>query len=186
LAETAIGKVAYGRLVMLGVPLDTGRGAGRRAVRLQTIDELAAEADRVAAAAAAGKVRPLGNWSPGQALWHIGRLIEFSFDGFPFRYRRAPPWLARLLRLVAWRWLVRMAMRPGFRNPPQVAALEPDPSVVLDVAAAYLREQIGRIRRGERMTQECSAEGPYSHEQWVYIHLRHAELHLSFLEIKAE
>jgi hypothetical protein len=32
------------------------------------------------------------------------------------------------------------------------------------------------------MTQECSLDGPYTHEQWVYIHLRHAELHLSFLE----
>jgi hypothetical protein len=43
------------------------------------------------------------------------------------------------------------------------------------------RQQIGRIRGGERMTQECSVDGPYSHEQWVQIHLRHAELHLSFL-----
>ena len=31
------------------------------------------------------------------------------------------------------------------------------------------------------MTQQCSVEGPYTHEQWVYIHLRHAELHLIFL-----
>jgi hypothetical protein len=34
------------------------------------------------------------------------------------------------------------------------------------------------------MTQACSVEGPNSHEQWVYIHLRHDELHLSFLAIE--
>jgi hypothetical protein len=55
--------------------------------------------------------------------------------------------------------------------------------VALGAAVAYLRQQVARIRAGERMTQECSAEGPYSHEQWVYIHLRHAELHLSFLAV---
>jgi hypothetical protein len=37
-------------------------------------------------AAATGKVQSLGNWSPAQVLWHIGRLIELSFNGFPFRY----------------------------------------------------------------------------------------------------
>jgi len=54
----------------------------------------------------------------------------------------------------------------------------------LDVAAAYLRQQVARIRAREQMTQECSVDGPYSHEQWTYIHLRHAELHLSFLTIE--
>jgi hypothetical protein len=29
-------------------------------------------------------------------------------------------------------------------------------------------------------------EGPYSHEQWLYIHLRHAELRFSFLAIQGE
>jgi hypothetical protein len=166
---------------MKGVIVDTGRVGKRREVRLQTIDDLADEADRIVVSAAAGKVRSLGNWSPAQILWHIGRLIELSFDGFPFRYRRGPRWLLPAFRLLGWRWLIALAFRPGFRNPPEATVLEPDPSLSLDLAAAYLRQQIGRIRGGERMTQECSVDGPYSHEQWVYIHLRHAELHLSFL-----
>jgi hypothetical protein len=57
------------------------------------------------------------------------------------------------------------------------------PPVSLEEAAAYIKRQIARVRGGERMTQECSFEGPYTHEQWVYIHLRHAELHLGFLAI---
>src|SRR5437763_9717978 len=153
---------------MQATTVDTRRVAPRRRVRLQTIDDLVAEVDRVAAAAAAGKVRPLGNWSPAQVLWHIGRLVELSFDGFPFRYRRGPAWIARLFRLLAWRRLIALAFRPGFKNPPEAATLEPDPPVSLAAAAAYLKQQAARILRGDQMTQECSVEGPYTHEQWVY------------------
>jgi hypothetical protein len=156
----------------------------RRAVRLATVDDLAAEVDRVAAAAAAGRVRSLGNWSPAQALWHLGKLIELSFDGFSWRYRRGPQWITRPLRLLAWRQLIRVALRPGFQNPPEAAALEPDASLSLEEATAYLRRQIERIRQGEQMTQEVAVEGPYSHDQWVFIHLRHAELHLGFLAVE--
>jgi Protein of unknown function (DUF1569) len=133
---------------MQGASVDTRRVANRRPVHLQTADDLMAEVDRVTAAAAAGKVRPLGNWSPAQVVWHIGRLVELSFDGFPFRYRRGPEWVTRLFRLLAWRWLIARAFRPGFKNPPEAAALEPDPSVSLDGAAAYLRQQVRRIRNG--------------------------------------
>lgn len=169
---------------MRAVTVDTRRLPNRRRVRLQTIDDLVAEVERLTAAAAAGKVRPLGNWSPAQVLWHVGKLIELSFDGFPFRYRRGPEWITRLVRFLSWRGLIWLAFRPGFRNPPEAAILEPDPSLALDEAAKYLQQQIARMSGGERMTQECSVEGPYSHEQWVYTHLRHAELHLSFLEIQ--
>jgi hypothetical protein len=74
-------------------------------------------------------------------------------------------------------------MRPGFRNPSQAAVLEPDAAVTLDSAVAYLRQQVDRIRRGEQMTHAEAFEGLYSHEQWLYAHLRHAELHLSFLKL---
>ena len=154
-------------------------------VRLATLDDLTAEVEHITLAAAAGKVRSLGNWSTAQAIWHIGKLIELSLDGFPFRYRRSPKWAVRAIRRLSWRWLIALAFRPGFRNPPEAAVLEPDASLTLDAAAAYFRQQIARIRDGERMTQECSIDGPYSHEQWVYIHLRHAELHLSFLTLEA-
>jgi catechol 2,3-dioxygenase-like lactoylglutathione lyase family enzyme len=173
------------RVEFIMASVSTGTVRRRRHVRLRTLEDLETEADRVTAAAAAGMVRPLGNWSPAQVLWHIGRLMELSFDGFPFRYRRGPEWITRLFRLLAWRWLIALAFRPGFKNPPEAATLEPERSLTLDVAAAYLKQQIARVHRGERMTQECSVDGPYSHEQWIYIHLRHAELHLSFLAIEA-
>lgn len=160
---------------------DTRRILQRRAIRLQNIDDLLREAERVCAASAAGKIRSLGNWSAAQVLWHIGKLIELSFDGFSWRYRRGPQWITRPFRFLAWRWLIRLAFRPGFKNPPEAAVLEPSAAVSLEEAATYLFRQVERIRSGEQMTQESAVEGPYSHQQWLFIHLRHAELHLSFL-----
>jgi hypothetical protein len=70
---------------MQNAKLDTRRVAHRRRVRLPTIDDLVAEVERLSVAGAAGRVRPLGNWSPAQVLGHLGRLIEMSIDGFPYR-----------------------------------------------------------------------------------------------------
>ncbi len=70
--------------------------AHRRAVHLDTIDDLAAEVERLVEAAASGHVQSFAKWSTAQALWHVGRMIEFSFDGFPFRYRRGVKWLTLL------------------------------------------------------------------------------------------
>jgi hypothetical protein len=141
----------------------------RRQVQLVSIADLVREVDRVVAAAQAGRVRPVGNWSAAQVLQHIGRLIEFSLDGFPFRYPWHLRWTARLIRCLSWRLLLSLAFRPGFRNPPQAAALEPDPAVTPDEAASYLRRQLARIQAGEQMTQPSPAEGPYrtSNGSWL-------------------
>lgn len=160
---------------------DTRSVAGRRLVRLKTFDDLLAAADRIADAAVAGRAVTLGNWSAAQVLQHVGRLIEFSLDGFPFQYPLAWRWAARFVRLVSWRGLLALAFRPGFRNPAVAAALEPDPAMSIADAAAYLRAQVDRVRRGERMTAPSPAEGPITHEQWGFAHLRHAELHFSFV-----
>jgi hypothetical protein len=160
------------------------RSRARRSVRLRTAADLAAEVQRVAEAATAGRVRTLGSWSPAQILWHVGRLIELSFDGFPFRYPWPVRWVARLLRMLSWRWLLALAFRPGFRNPPVAQALEPGPAVPLAEAVRYVRDQLERISSGEQMTAANPSMGPLSHEQWVELHLRHAELHLSFLRFE--
>jgi hypothetical protein len=152
---------------------------------LRSLDELSREIDRIEAAAVQRKLRPMGNWLAGQVFWHLARFIELSCDGFPFRYRRGPAWVSRLLRFLSWRSLIRLALRPGFNNPAEAAVLEPPEEVEFQAAAAYLREQINRIAAGTPMTQAVSAEGPYARDQWIYVHLRHAELHLSFLAIES-
>ena len=124
--------------------IDTARVQTRRMVRLRTIDDLLAEIERVTAAGAAGQLRLLGNWSAAQVLWHIGKLMELSIDGFSWRYRRGPLWITLPFRFLAWRCLIRLAFRPGFKNPPEAAVLEPPTGISLEEAAAYLRQQVER------------------------------------------
>jgi hypothetical protein len=158
----------------------------RRQILLQSPADLLAEVDRIEACAARGSVRALGSWSPAQACQHLARFIEYSFDGFPFRY----PWPLRAMSWVvgklSWRLLLKLAFRPGFTNPRVAAAIEPDASVTLENAAAALRQQIRRIIRGERMGQRSPTGELPSHEQWVECHLRHAELHLRFLLLEPD
>jgi hypothetical protein len=132
----------------------------------------------------AGRLGAAGNWSLDQCCQHLGRWIAFSFDGFPFRYPWPYRFLGRMVRLVSWRWLVSLALRPGFLNPPSVQAIEPDLVVAEGEGVEYLLRQLERIDRGEQMLQPSPVEGRITHEQWCYFHLRHAELHLSFQVVR--
>src|SRR5262249_9245709 len=101
-------------------------------------------------------------------------------DGFPFKY----PWhfrlIGRIVRLVSWRWLVTLALRPGFLNPPSAKAVEPVVVIAEGEGVKYLLHEISRIDNGERMEQPSPVEDRITHDQWCYFHLCHAELHLSF------
>ncbi len=157
----------------------TASVAGRRAVHLATLDDLAAEVERVVAADARGRLVAAGGWTAGQVLQHLGRVLEFSLDGFPFTV----PWPTRLvctlLKWVSWTWLIRIAFRPGHALPSET--LRPDPDVTVPAAADYLLGQLRRVGRGEVMARPSPYEGRITHTQWVAAHLRHAEMHLGFL-----
>lgn len=156
----------------------------RRSLRLATLADLTAEVNRVVRAAESGGLRTTGNWAAGQILQHVGKLMRFSLDGFPF----AVPWptrlLCRVLKWVSWPYLIRLAFRPGREIPAGAAALRPDDEVTVADAAAFLLGQVARIQGGERLTRPSPWEGPISHEQWVEAHLRHAKLHLSFIQFR--
>jgi hypothetical protein len=152
----------------------------RRSLVLGSVGELRQEVERLNLARKQGSLERAGVWSLDQCCQHLGRWIEFSIDGFPFRF----PWhfraLGRLVRLVSWRWLVSMALRPGFLNPPVARAVEPDVTIGEGEGVHYLLQQVERIANGEAMRQPSPVEGRIRHDQWCYFHLRHAELHLSF------
>jgi hypothetical protein len=153
----------------------------RRTIHLGSLDDLAAEAERIVAAAEAGRAQTVGKWTPAQILQHIGRVIEFSLDGFPFRYAWYYRWPVQALYFISWRWLLALAFRPGFKNPPQARPLEPDPDVQLADAANYLRAQLARIKRGEKMTAVSPTGEQPTHQQWIEAHLLHADLHFGFV-----
>jgi Protein of unknown function (DUF1569) len=155
----------------------------RRRLALKSIDDLAAEIDRLVAAQHVGHLVATGNWTPAQIFEHLARFIEFSYEGFPFRVSWPLRAVSHVAKWVAWKRFVDRALRPGFRIPSD--SLKPDEWADFDVATARLRAQVDRIRCGEPMRQPSPFEGSITSEQWVYVHLRHAELHLSFLDIAA-
>ena len=59
--------------------------------------------------------------------------------------------------------------------------MEPRQGVAFEVALARLRRVLDRLDRGERMEQRSPAFGAMSHDEWLRLHLGHAQLHLGFL-----
>ena len=153
---------------------------GRRSLAIRSIREFRQEVERLNEAHQRGLLDAVGNWSLDQCCQHLGRWIAFSLDGFPFQYAWHLRFAGRLVRLVSWRWLVSLALRPGFVNPPSAKAVEPDALIADGSGVECLLQQIGRIESGGQMMQPSPVEGPITHEQWCYFHLRHADLHLSF------
>ena len=155
-------------------------GEKRPPPNLRMMSDLRNEVRALDEARRQGRLEKSGDWTLDQCCQHLGRWVEFSIDGFPFKY----PWryrlVGRLVRLWSWTWLVSLATRPGFRNPPCVRAVEPDPEIPGGAGVSYLLQQVDRIDAGERMTQPSPVEGPITHEQWWYFHLQHAKLHLGF------
>lgn len=184
----------------LSTPRVDTRRVRRRPVRLAAWSDLAAELERVqsasrAAAQGTGAFRVLGNWSAGQILQHLATTIERSMDGF-----RAPaaweiPSGSGVEKLVGYpdrarrRDGVAMARAKllGHEHDPAgpsvggAGELDPWAQVWTDDGVALLRRSLDRVHAGHRMERPSPTIGPLSPDEWARFHLRHAELHLSFI-----
>jgi hypothetical protein len=176
-----IGQKYEGYGVPMGIqassgPVDTGKVAGRRKLRFESIDEMMAEVDRLVQAEKAGRLKRLGNWTVGQMLGHLAVWAEYSYTGPPIK---APFFIKLIFRLRKRKFLYG-SMPAGVKIPGikgGTLATEPMP----------LDEALGRLQRAmERLKTEAPTVpnvifGPLRHEEWIAMTLRHAELHLGFL-----
>ena len=119
----------------------------------------------------------VGNWSFAQILEHLARAIDASIDGFSFRAN----WLVRVLvaPLIKNRLLTR-PMKPGIRLPRRANSYLPDPDTDFNSAHTPLESAVQRLA-----TTTPTAAHPFlgrlSDREWLALHLRHAEMHLSFV-----
>lgn len=156
----------------------TGKIAGRRDLTFGSLDEVLADLDRLEQADRAGALRALGNWSPGQVFDHLAILFEKSIDGFDF----TSPLPVRMVALLFKKRVIRGGRIPAGHSLRGAAlALLPREDVSFDAGASRLRAAISRVKEGARMTQPSPAFGAMRHEDWMTLHLKHCELHLSFL-----
>lgn len=156
------------------IPVVTTKVTGRRVLRFTSLDDILKDARQLAA----GNARPLGNWSLGQATEHLARAMTMSLDGT--NLGRAPLPIRLLLRYVFKKRILTKGMRPGFNLKGEFADyIIPAAACTTEQGLTSLRTGIDRLKR-EPQRHPHPAFGPLTREEWDLIHLRHAELHLSF------
>ncbi|MGE3806723.1 MAG: DUF1569 domain-containing protein [Gemmataceae bacterium] len=153
--------------------IDTTAVKNRRTIHYASLRELLADAEKLAA----GNTRTLGNWSQGQIYKHLALVMQSCLDGFG---GATLPWYARLLgKLIKNRALTK-PMPAGFKLTPAMArVIEPDSTSTED-GLAFLRTCIQRLET-ETQRHDSPFLGKLTVEQWNQLHLRHAELHMSYL-----
>ncbi|MEX2025870.1 MAG: DUF1569 domain-containing protein [Pirellulaceae bacterium] len=154
------------------MPVATARVVGRRVLRFASLDEVLAEAERLAIAP---RVTMLGNWTLGQTLGHLAAAMQYSVDGANFRR----PWYLGVIGPFL-KHLVLRKMPAGFRLPEEVERIGvPTTSLTPGEGLARLREGVDRLSR-EPTRAAHFVFGRLTPQEWTAFHCRHAELHLSF------
>lgn len=156
--------------------IDAGKGSNRRELHFSQIDDVLADGEQLAAAEREGKARCLGNWTLGQIFGHLSSWVDYSYEGVPMKV----PFLIRLIMRPMKNRILYKAM-PAGRNIPRVpgGTLATEP-LSLDDGLAHFRRSFGRLK-SEAPVLPHVLFGPLTHEEWINQHLRHAELHLSFV-----
>jgi hypothetical protein len=154
--------------------VNTAKVADRRKLDYKSFDELLADADCLSC----NSVKTLGNWSAGQIFQHLANAFNGSIDGFP----QAFPWLMRAAARIFKKKLIHGAMPAGIAMPLKLAKVvmpEPTPT---EVGLANLHAAVARLKQDPHRA-EHPVFGRITGEEWNTIHLKHANLHMSFLTL---
>lgn len=154
--------------------------APRRELSFHCTGCLKEELGRIDAAHRAGTLRQTGNWTPGENLDHLALMWEFAFDGFPPEAKVPLP-VRLIARLMKGSMTSGKTLPAGFKIPNSASYMRPRAGCSYDDGMARLRAVLDRVDRGERMTAPSPAFGAMSHDQWMRLHLAHAQLHLGFI-----
>lgn len=151
----------------------TDQVAGRRTLRFESLADVQRDAETVSWRPA----KTLGNWSVSQIIDHLARSIQAGFEG-PQVWA---PWFVRyLIAPVIKPRLLSKGMPAGFNMPKKMTHFMPGDDPNLAVSLQELTNWVDRLKA------ECPplghpAFGKLSHADWIRLHIRHGELHLSFI-----
>jgi hypothetical protein len=145
----------------------------RRELHYTHIDAILADAQHMAG----GKFRTIGQWTFPQILDHLAKSFVASIDGFGFR----APWFARVLIAPFMKnSFLTKTMRAGFKLPQSAKALHPDSDLDLPAALDRLKQAIARYKQ-EQHHEPHPFLGNLAPQEYDSLHMRHSELHLSFV-----
>ena len=150
--------------------INTKNVVGRRDVSYASLEDLLADAKRCTGSA----VHRLGNWSPGQIYEHLARSMNASIDGFGMTFPAPLRWV---MSLFMKKKMLYKLVPAGFKAPETMRPKEmPDAE-----GLASLEKSIER-QKNETKRVIHPGFGTLTNEEWNAFHLRHAELHMSFLK----
>lgn len=157
-----------------GEPLvDTKKVTGRRTLRLRDYDELLAELSFLRSK----DLKTIGNWSAGQIFDHLAKATDMMIDGNDFRMPGPMRWL--MTRLMKKKFLTK-GLPAGFKIPKGARGVAPDE---VDAQEGLRRLTAATERaKSEQKRAMHPVFGNLSREEADQFHLRHAELHLSFIK----
>lgn len=158
--------------------IETGKTSDRRVLRFSSPAELRAEAERVVAAGRAGKLRTAGNWTPGQIFGHLAAWIDYAYDGWPADLR--PPWIVTMIVRLQKRKFLRGPLPAGVKIPGIAGGTKGTEPYPLEEGYSRFDRAWKRLESSPPVAPNILF-GPMPHEEWIAMHLRHAELHLGFL-----
>jgi hypothetical protein len=151
----------------------TAERTHRRSIAFTTLDEVRDDIE----ALAAGSCVTIGKWSFAQILDHLGSSLNASIDGFSFK----ASWLVRwFVSPFIKNSILTKPMKPGFALPKKFSSYLPSDDCTMDEALPKVLAAIKRFDI-EIPVADHPFFGGMASEEWMSLHLRHAELHLSFV-----
>ncbi len=159
-------------------PINT-KTARRRLVSYASLADLSKDLDKIESAERAGTLRHLGNHAPGSIFFHLSLPMKGSFDGIPQR----APFVARCIGRLLKKRILAHPFKPGLKLKKPLDNTLWNETISFDEGLGLLRAQ---IRRAAAAGAAPNASHPFfgamSTADWQVYYLRHAELHLSFLQ----
>jgi hypothetical protein len=148
----------------------------RRTVRYASLSALWEDAEKLAA----GNYETVGQWTFGQILDHLATTLNSSIDGFPFRPPPHMRMMAAIMTPFFKQSFLTQPMKAGYKLPKYAGPMFPPPGLSAADGLARIRAAVERF---ERETPEARHPflGRLTPDEWISLHLRHAELHMSFV-----
>jgi hypothetical protein len=123
-----------------------------------------------------GTLMRSGNWTLGQTFNHLATWVDYAFDGVPLRIPFFIRWIVRPMK----NQLLTKPMRAGSKIPRVAGGTLATTVVPTAEGWTHFQKAIARLSN-ETPARPSPLFGPMTHDEWIAQHLRHAELHLSFL-----
>jgi hypothetical protein len=152
--------------------------AARRTLHFIRLEEVVTDVQKLADAENAGKLRCWGNWTFGQILNHLATWVDYSFEGVPLKLPFFVKWIMRPMK----KRMLTQPMKPGAKIPKVPGGTLAMSIVPSAEALAHFYKSFDRLKKNAPAISHALF-GPMTHEESIAQHLRHSELHLSFLSI---